>query len=971
MVAALLPALLLTPTPFLTAHPPAAGSVSAPSSPRTLNLTASAEALLPRSHPLFPVESPLGTTQNWTDYSRSMKGHAVPPARFIAQMAYDPIDHCVLLFGGDGASGVLGDTWIFANGTWTDLSQNLIFAPSGRAVAMMTFDPLDGYVLLFGGFDESVTYFNDTWAFVHDKWTQITVSGPAPSERWRGVMAYDAINKYVVLYGGTDSSGNVLSDTWTYAAGNWTDITSKVTGKPPGTYRASAVWDAADGYVLMFGGCTSSTCPDNYAWSYVNGTWTDLSSSDGTAPSARVYTPLSYDNLTGQVILFGGATGLSGPGSSDTWAFSGGKWYDQTKNISVTPYMRGFQVAAYDPELSSVIMFGGSNNGAGNNITNDTWGYGPLLPSSLAVAPTAIDLGQGVTFSAAGFSNDVPVNLSYSGLPSGCTGGNVTVIRCVPTSTGTFAVNLTVVDTHGHENNATTTLIVAAAPTLGSFTPQYPAVTVGGRFNLTTKINGGTPPIRYSYLGLPTTGCPTQDLAVLPCQPGKVGTYHVEVIAIDDYGYHIYGNTSFVVNPVGAIDAFVATPGPVDVNATTELNVSVAGGTAPFVYAYSGLPAGCTSANLDPLPCTPTTAFTYQILVTATDEFGFTSRANLSLVVDPALVVTAFNVSAPAVDLGTPAQFSIATAGGSGSMSYAFSGLPTGCTLANSPSPQCSPGSTGNFTVGVNVTDAGGGIARASVNLTVVADPTAVVTASATLVDALETLSVNVTTVGGIGPFRFTATTLPSVCPAAAGSNGNFTCAPSAVGPLVIQVTGIDFDGKHLPMANTTVTVVADPTVTGVSTNPSPPVQGQSMTLTVQVTGGSGSYTYSYSGLPTGCSSADRSSLSCTPSATGDYHVSILVTDTRGITGSWTGWLNVTSPSAGGLFGGGGVLTYAIIGIVVIVALLAVALLLRRRRGEAPPPEEEVPSDEEAPPVEGYEMAPPAWDEEPPTEGST
>jgi hypothetical protein len=77
-------------------------------------------------------------------------------------MTYDPKDGYGVLFGGDNnsSSWVYGDTWKFQNGNWTNITPSL--SPSARGFASMTYDAQDGYVLLFGGGGGAQQFWGDT-----------------------------------------------------------------------------------------------------------------------------------------------------------------------------------------------------------------------------------------------------------------------------------------------------------------------------------------------------------------------------------------------------------------------------------------------------------------------------------------------------------------------------------------------------------------------------------------------------------------------------------------------------------------------------------------------------------------------------------------------------------------------------------------------------------------------------------------
>src|SRR5262245_38064694 len=92
---------------------------------------------------------------------------------------------------------------------WIELSPRN--SPPARSYLAMTYDPVSGKIIMFGGFDGS-GYLNDTWEFDGATWTQVTTNTPPPA-RSAAQMAYDSVTHKVVLYGGFNGA-NYLGDTW-------------------------------------------------------------------------------------------------------------------------------------------------------------------------------------------------------------------------------------------------------------------------------------------------------------------------------------------------------------------------------------------------------------------------------------------------------------------------------------------------------------------------------------------------------------------------------------------------------------------------------------------------------------------------------------------------------------------------------------------------------------------------------------
>jgi len=230
-------------------------------------------------------------------------------------MVYDAADGYVLLFGGAGQGSGNGsdksDTWEFKSGAWTQLSPSV--SPQVRYGASMAYDEADGYVVLFGGGSDMniPTCFgvcDDTWEFKAGSWTQLSPSS-SPSGRSYASMAYDAADGYVLLFGGAYT----FDDTWTFKAGSWTELSPASAPSP--RYAAPLAYDAADGYTLLSGGYGA---PSD-TWEFKAGSWTQLSPS--ISPSPRAFSSMAYDAADGYVLLFGGSCACS-----DTWQFKAGTW---------------------------------------------------------------------------------------------------------------------------------------------------------------------------------------------------------------------------------------------------------------------------------------------------------------------------------------------------------------------------------------------------------------------------------------------------------------------------------------------------------------------------------------------------------------------------------------------------------------------------------------------------------------------
>ncbi len=191
----------------------------------------------------------------------------------------------------------------------------------------MAYDYRDRYLLLFGGWN-GATYLQDTWKF-DGNWTPVSASA-GPSPRGYSAIAYDnaSFDNYIVLFGGRDGSARSLADTWKFAQGSWTYV-SVASSIPPGRSDSGMVFDARDGYVLLFGGWDATDgAYFNDTWSFLSGVWTPITTV--VAPPERADFSLVFDpNVAANyTVLFGGWNNTPGAIQvfSDTWTFVGGVW---------------------------------------------------------------------------------------------------------------------------------------------------------------------------------------------------------------------------------------------------------------------------------------------------------------------------------------------------------------------------------------------------------------------------------------------------------------------------------------------------------------------------------------------------------------------------------------------------------------------------------------------------------------------
>lgn len=350
-----------------------------------------------------------------------------------------------------------------------------------------------------------------------------------------------------------------------------------------------------------------------------------------------------------------------------------------------------------------------------------------LTLSSFSVSPVSISVGSSATFTAVVSGGVTPYSYSYTSLPAGCTTSNASTLSCTPTAAGTSTVTLTVTDAAHSTVTGTVTLTVTNPPiVVNSFVANPTNVVLGGGTTLTVTASGGVGTLSYAYTDPSGSGCGVSThIDSDTCTPTAAGSYTITVTVTDSASQQTTGTVDFtVVLPAGpSVTSFVATPSTITVGETSDLVVETSGGYGTLSYAYTGLPAGCASIDAATLTCTPAATGTFTLTVTVTDSADRAASETATLVVNavvpPALSTPTLAVSPSSITLGSSATFTTGVTGGDDVYTYAYSGLPSGCSAENVSTFTCTPGAVGSFTVTVTVTDPLAQSGHASVTLQV------------------------------------------------------------------------------------------------------------------------------------------------------------------------------------------------------------------------------------------------------------
>jgi hypothetical protein len=867
---------------------------------------------------------------------------AAPPGRYQLSMTFDPIHNQVVMFGGYGGSGCLAggecnDTWQFNASTagWVQVGTPTPCgnartgpcpvgdAPTARDEASFAWDTADGYAVLLGGRNQTNT-FGDTWKYSAGTWTQLNPT-EVPAFRYGAALTFDpsAGDNYLLLYGGDPPYFVEAQRTFVFTAGNWQLINPPAGTQPEVETGGMMTYDAADGYVLLFGGYSNATGTgvlSSETWKYSGGVWTLLSAG---GPPALEWASIDYDPSVGYVVLFGG---FSPSGFTDvTWGYLGGNWFvtcQTSCNGFAPPSSRELSAMAYDPVDGAEILFGGFGGLNGHSFLGDTWAY---LPYGAYSAHTGYWVNESLS--------PAPASRAYAAMTWD---GHDDEILLYGGYNGTSSLtDLWVLPRLSSGWSQPTLCGGPAQPSCvypwpgESYVPVFvydtlAQVVVWSEFGSTYFYQGGqwrqclVSDTCFSYYG-----------ALSPENGYASSTYDAAdgyVIAEGGYGTacgndcHLYyqqypwvlGDLLWSQGP-GFAPQYVDMGGSV----TFTANV-VGGGIGTYSLEWSGLPRGCAppSAQVLTFSCSVSELgfgqyYNYLVYggyfdpsVVVVDSSGFPSISSPQsyswlndLWVAPDLKVQ-INSSASVADVGQTVYFRQVAVNGWGPFTYYWNNLPPGCATVNTTYStqlvKCTLGANAVGTwlpFGTVVDFTGYNALSATLALTVdpAANATAVVVNTAAL-DAGQTLSIGVTPSGGSGVYTFSWTGVPAACLANAAV---LTCAvPSTeTGRYDPSVTMYDSNGATVSRTYAGSVLVSAPpsasdlTLTNASGDPTSAIDlGQSVTFALTSTVGSGGDTITWSGLPAGCapSGTNATSVACVPTATGSYSVAATITDSNG-----------------------------------------------------------------------------------------
>jgi hypothetical protein len=313
---------------------------------------------------------------------------------------------------------------------------------------------------------------------------------------------------------------------------------------------------------------------------------------------------------------------------------------------------------------------------------------------------------------------------------------------------------------------------------------------VGAFYSFSFVATGGSQQYQWSAIGALPPGLVLSASGLLSGTPVAGGTFPFTVILSDG---QTTTSASFSVTIASSVAIATGSLPPAAVGRAYSAALGATGGAAPYSWFSSGnLPPGVALDLGGTLAGTPTASGTFAFSVTVRDSSGAVATRVFTITVAP----PAISISTAALPPATAGQSYSTTLQASGGVApyrwTATQALPAGLTLAPSGVLSGSPTAAGAFSIPVQVSDAAGITATATLSLNVAAPPLTITT-TAPLFNGVvgNPYSQTFSAAGGTPPYTwsFVSGSVPGLSLDTASGVLRGTPTTAGTYPLVVRVT--------------------------------------------------------------------------------------------------------------------------------------------------------------------------------------
>ncbi len=684
------------------------------------------------------AEEDLPTVEDGSASWANITGYIEPGPLYNGAVAYDPATNSTILVSpirGVSMSDEPEDaTWSYRNGVWTNLT--LAAGDSGipASNSYLVYDSNSSALLQLG-------YADSNWSvseFSNDAWSPIPIppDDEPPSAYAILEPVYDDKLGSVVWVDDTNPGNDSV---WTYTEGLWTNSTPDA-GPNPHVYDSAVAYDPGLGCVVLWGGriygvAGENSTYSNRTWVWCGAAWSEIEASSSPYAPGAEWGYLAVDpELGGDVLADEWLDTGDGQLYISWYLFSGENWTNLTFQtappISALPGGNSAisNPLTFDSGDGYLLLLGGApqdgNTSIGQGCCRQAWALATSFPPFVTISSewNPVEVGEATPIYTTAELGSGPFRFDYTGLPPGCASQNASTFICDPVASGNYSIQVEVTDSSNRSGYAVFVLVVVTDVVV-RLTVSPGLVDVMQPVNISLTYEGGLPPYAIGYQDLPS-GCPAQNRTNWSCVPLTAGNYTIVAGVADSVGLGNSSSANLTVDPALVLQRVYVTHRLVDEGFATEIVTEAVGGTPPYTFTYSSLPAGCKSANSSSISCATNVSGTFTATATVVDCLGKAEVGTVTWNVTNPPEVTRVRVSPGAPTVGLPANLTLNVQGGVPPFMVTWGGLGSGA-LHGGLSLSWTPLQTGTFYVTANLTDADGDWASLNftLNVTSLASP--------------------------------------------------------------------------------------------------------------------------------------------------------------------------------------------------------------------------------------------------------
>jgi hypothetical protein len=388
--------------------------------------------------------------------------------------------------------------------------------------------------------------------------------------------------------------------------------------------------------------------------------------------------------------------------------------------------------------------------------------------------------------------------------------------------------------------DATTTVTVTGSGgVLSIVTASIAGGVAGVPYSSAINASGGLAPYSWSASGLPAGLTIDPSLGAISGNPAAAGTSFVNVTVTDSSSpthQTLTKQFTLTIGPAVSITTGALPSG--QTGNAYSLTMAATGGTAPYTWSASGLPAGLSvNSSTGLISGIPQAGGSATVNITVTDASSpahTSANKQYSLLIVSGVGIT--TVSLPSGYPGVAYSAQVTATGGTAPYSWAANGLPAG--LAIDPSTGIVSGravSLGTSSPVITVTDSTSPVAETAAkafNLAMISPTLIVTTVSLPNAPVGAGYSAAVTASGGTLPYKWSASGLPAGL-AIDPNSGTISGTASSVGVSTVTVTVID--ASAIPMSTSAQFSLAVVSSVGITASPANLIMQMNSTATVTI----------------------------------------------------------------------------------------------------------------------------------------